>query len=106
MSSDDVTRLETFLTRELDLTRAMLTQAREDAAHEAAAIRSEVGEVKARVDAIASRLERVEDTHAEERAHEQGRHQVHQLLGRLAVNVVSIAVALIGAWYVVADHVK
>jgi hypothetical protein len=99
MSSDDVARLEKYLTREMDISR----QAAEKAHN---SLHNELTGLRKRVEEIASRLETVEDTHAEELAHEQGKHQIVQLFGRLAVNIVSVTVAVVGAWFVIADHIK
>ena len=106
MSSDDVTRLEKYLTRENDQLRELLRVAREESARDHAEVRDEIADVRSRVDQIASRLNTVEDEHTHEKAHSDGVKDAQRLLGRLAVNVVSILVGLGGLWFLVSDHLK
>lgn len=106
VSSDDVARLEKYLTRENDQLRDLLAVAREESSRDHAAVRTEIADVRARVDQIASRLNAVEDEHTSEKAHTAGIREARSLLGRLAVNVVSILVGLGGLWFLVSDHLK
>lgn len=106
MSSDDITRLEKYLTRESDLTRTLMRDSRKESALDHAAVRKELGQVKAQVEEIARRINTVEDTHAQELAHDEGAQYMRQLIGRLTVNLVSIAAAMGGLWFLVSDHIK
>ena len=106
MSSDDVARLEKYLTRENDQLRDLLAAAREESSRDHAAVRNEIADVRACVDQIASRLNAVEDEHTSDKAHSEGVREARSLLGRLAVNVVSILVGIGGLWFLVSDHIK
>jgi len=106
MSTDDVARLERHLTRENQSLRELISLGREEASKDHEQVRAEMGQIRARVDHIASRLEAVEDLHAEETAQDRGARQTRDLLGRLTVNIITLAVGLCGLWFVASDHLK
>lgn len=96
MSSDDVERLERFLTRELKLTRS-------HSADEHKRLREELEKLDAKIDGIASRLNEVEDDHARSRARRDGRSRFIAFVSRAVVQVVTIIAAIVGA-VAVSEH--
>jgi hypothetical protein len=99
MSSSDVDRLEAALQRELALTREMSKTEHDH-------LRDELAKLDAKIDGIAERLNTVEDDHALQRAHQAGKSQGLNWIGRLCVQLVSTAAVVIGCIYLVGDHLK